>query len=99
MTLFPQASPNTTWSQLEMQDLALHELEQTMAEFHGDPARSYLAGYSMGGVGAYRIAYRSPEEIRTAHRPVDCTRKRRTGRSLILTCSAGCGSSTGKNIG
>jgi len=63
MTLFPQASPNTTWSQLEMQDLALHELEQTMAEFHGDPARSYLAGYSMGGVGAYRIVYRSPKKF------------------------------------
>jgi predicted peptidase len=63
IVLFPQASPNTTWSQSDMQDLALRELEQTMAEFHGDPARIYLAGYSMGGVGAYRVAYRSPQKF------------------------------------
>jgi len=63
IALFPQASPNTTWSQSDMQDLALRELEQTMAEFHGDPARIYLVGYSMGGVGAYRMAYRSPQKF------------------------------------
>jgi predicted peptidase len=34
-----------------------------MAEFHGDPARIYLVGYSMGGVGAYRMAYRSPQKF------------------------------------
>jgi predicted peptidase len=63
IAVFPQASPNTTWSQPEMQNLALRELEQTMVEFHGDPARIYLAGYSMGGVGAYRMAYRSPQKF------------------------------------
>ena len=63
IALFPQASPNATWSQSDMQDLVLRELEQTMAEFHGDPARIYLAGYSMGGVGAYRMAYRWPQKF------------------------------------
>lgn len=63
VALFPQASPNATWSQIEMQELVLRELDQTMAEFHGDPARIYLAGYSMGGVGAYRMAYRWPQKF------------------------------------
>jgi predicted peptidase len=63
VALFPQASPNATWSQSEMQELVLRELDQTMAEFHGDPARIYLAGYSMGGVGAYRMAYRWPQRF------------------------------------
>lgn len=63
IALFPQASPNATWSQPEMQELVLRELDQTIAEFHGDPARIYLAGYSMGGVGAYRMAYRWPQKF------------------------------------
>lgn len=63
IALFPQASPNATWSQTEMQELVLRELDQTMTEFHGDPARIYLAGYSMGGVGAYRMAYRWPQKF------------------------------------
>jgi predicted peptidase len=63
IAVFPQASPNATWSQADMQDLVLRELEQTIAEFHGDPRRIYLAGYSMGGVGAYRIAYRWPQKF------------------------------------
>jgi predicted peptidase len=63
IALFPQASPNATWSQPDMQELVLRELEQTVAEFHGDPARIYLAGYSMGGVGALRMAYRWPQKF------------------------------------
>jgi predicted peptidase len=63
IVLFPQASPNATWSQSDMQALVLRELDQTVAEFHGDPARIYLAGYSMGGVGAYRMAYRWPQKF------------------------------------
>jgi predicted peptidase len=63
IAVFPQASPDATWSQTDMQEMAFRELDQTMTEFHGDPARIYLAGYSMGGVGAYRIAYRYPQKF------------------------------------
>jgi predicted peptidase len=63
IALFPQASPTATWSQADMQELVLRELDQTIGEFHGDPARIYLAGYSMGGVGAYRMAYRWPQKF------------------------------------
>jgi len=63
LALFPQASPNATWSQSDMQEMVLRELDQTISEFHGDPARIYLASYSMGGVGAYRMAYRWPQKF------------------------------------
>jgi len=63
IALFPQASPNATFSQSDMQELVFRELDQTIAEFHGDPARIYLAGYSMGAAGAYRIAYRWPQKF------------------------------------
>jgi predicted peptidase len=63
VALFPQASPDATWSQSDMQELVLRQLDQTIAEFHGDPSRIYLAGYSMGGVGAYRMAYRWPQKF------------------------------------
>src|SRR4029078_3789473 len=53
IALFAQAGPNATWSQPDMQELVLRELDQTMAEFHGDPARIYLAGYSMRGARAH----------------------------------------------
>lgn len=36
------------------------ELDQTIARFRVDAARVYLHGYSMGGSGVYRIAYRWP---------------------------------------
>jgi predicted peptidase len=63
IALFPQAVPNATWSQSDMQELVFRELDQTMSEFHGDPSRIYLAGYSMGGAGAYRMAYRWPQRF------------------------------------
>ena len=43
-----------------MEELVIAELERTMSEFNGDPARLYLTGFSMGATGAYRIAYRWP---------------------------------------
>lgn len=35
-------------------------LDRSINEFSGDPTRLYLTGFSMGGTGAYRIAFRSP---------------------------------------
>jgi predicted peptidase len=53
-----QAQPNGGWHQREMQDLAIAQLDQTMREFNVDPSRQYLTGFSMGGAGVYRFAYR-----------------------------------------
>jgi len=55
--VFPQASTGSRWFASEMEELVLAELDQTMAEFHGNPSRIYLTGFSMGGTGAYRLAY------------------------------------------
>ena len=43
-----------------MLDLAMAALDQEAAEFHGDPARTYLTGLSMGGYGAWELARLHP---------------------------------------
>jgi predicted peptidase len=40
--------------------LAQAALDQTMAEFRGDPDRVYLAGLSMGAYGAWVMAFEDP---------------------------------------
>lgn len=60
VVVFPQAAVGKRWFDNEMEDLVIAELDRTMTEFGGDPARVYLTGFSMGGTGVYRIAYRWP---------------------------------------
>ena len=60
IVVFPQAQVGTRWADTEMQDLVIAEADQAIAEWHADPARVYLHGYSMGGSGSYRIAYKWP---------------------------------------
>lgn len=40
--------------------MAMAELDRTMAEFHGDRARTYLSGLSMGGYGSWELARMYP---------------------------------------
>jgi predicted peptidase len=44
-------------------DAALAAIDRALAEFHGDPARVYLTGYSAGGNGAWSLAYRYPQRF------------------------------------
>jgi predicted peptidase len=60
VVVFPQAQLGKTWFEADMEELVIAELDRTMSEFGGDPARVYLTGFSMGGTGGYRIAYRWP---------------------------------------
>lgn len=60
LAVFPQAETGKRWLDGDMEELVVAELDRTMAEFNGDPARVYLTGFSMGATGAYRIAYRWP---------------------------------------
>jgi predicted peptidase len=60
IALFPQAAVGKRWFDADMEELVIAELDRTMKEFGGDPARVYLTGFSMGATGAYRIAYRWP---------------------------------------
>ena len=63
VVVFPQAPLDKRWFDAEMEELAIAELDRTLAEFAGDPARVYLIGFSMGATGAYRIAYRWPDRV------------------------------------
>jgi len=54
--VMPQCPQNAHWTDPDMLDLAMAALDQESAEFHGDPARTYLTGLSMGGYGAWELA-------------------------------------------
>jgi predicted peptidase len=61
--VFPRAARGTTWRTPEMQAMVMREIDQATAEFHGDRARTYLSGFSMGATGVYAIAARWPERF------------------------------------
>jgi predicted peptidase len=63
IVLFPQATPQRSWIDRDMQDLVMLQLEKTIEEFHGDRSRLYLTGFSMGGAGTYRMAHRWPNRF------------------------------------
>jgi len=58
--VMPQCPQTAHWTDPPMLDLAMASLEQESAEFHGDPARTYLTGLSMGGYGAWELARLHP---------------------------------------
>lgn len=61
IVVMPQCLPNRYWTQPDMERLALAALETSIKEFHGDRARLYLTGISMGGYGVWSIASHHPE--------------------------------------
>lgn len=60
VVVFPQAAPGQLWLG-DAARVATAALEQTVAEFRGDPDRIYLAGLSMGAYGAWVLAFEHPE--------------------------------------
>ena len=60
IVVLPQCLKNRWWTEPEMQAVALKALDQTFAEFNGDPERLYLTGLSMGGYGTWAIASSNP---------------------------------------
>ena len=63
LVVFPQAQVGTRWADAEMEEMVIAALDQTMARFRVDAAQVYLHGYSMGGSGIYRIAYKWPSRF------------------------------------
>jgi predicted peptidase len=59
IAVFPQAPPDTRWPGASSR-IALAALEATQGEFRCDRDRVYLTGMSMGGNGAWYLAYRNP---------------------------------------
>ena len=58
--VMPQCPQNAHWTDPNMLDMAMSALDQESAEFHGDPARTYLTGLSMGGYGVWELARLHP---------------------------------------
>lgn len=61
IVVMPQCAVGQLWDG-EMADFALKALEQTVAEYQGDPERLYLTGLSMGGAGSWYLGTRYPEK-------------------------------------
>jgi predicted peptidase len=64
IVVFPQAHADGApgWQQ-KSGEAALVQTDMAIAEFHGDPSRIYLTGYSAGGNGAWFLAYRHPNRF------------------------------------
>jgi predicted peptidase len=59
IAVFPQTSQHLRYWTDDF-DQALASLNQSVREFHGDPQREYLTGYSLGGSGTWFLAARYP---------------------------------------
>ena len=62
IVVMPQARPDTRWSGA-MAAQAMKALDQSSAEFHGDPQRTYLTGLSIGGQGVWLLAAAYPHRF------------------------------------
>lgn len=60
--VFPQCPAGRFWDK-EMIERAIAELDQTVKEFDGDESRLYLAGFSLGGYGAWTTAAMYPNKF------------------------------------
>jgi predicted esterase len=59
--VMPQCPQDTYWTDPENLAMAMSTLDQETDEFHGDPARTYLTGLSLGGYGAWELARLNPK--------------------------------------
>ncbi|MCA1621647.1 MAG: prolyl oligopeptidase family serine peptidase [Acidobacteria bacterium] len=60
IAVFPQTQ--SSWFG-EPAEQAIKALDQTVAEFNGDPQRIYLAGLSLGGYGSWYLAAKYPNKF------------------------------------
>ncbi len=58
--VMPQCPQDHFWTEPDKLELAMAALDRETAEFHGDPERTYLAGLSLGGYGAWELARLHP---------------------------------------
>jgi acetyl esterase/lipase len=56
IVVMPQCPLRHFWTDPEMLQMALATLDEESREFHADPDRTYLAGLSLGGYGAWELA-------------------------------------------
>jgi len=58
--VMPQCPQASYWTDPEMENMAMAALDQEANEFHADAERTYLAGLSLGGYGAWELARSRP---------------------------------------
>lgn len=63
LVVMPQAPRDAWWGTPEIEALAIAALDAAVAEFGGDPDRTYLTGLSLGGYGTWAFAYRNPDRF------------------------------------
>ncbi len=59
--VMPQCPYPNFWTDPGMLDMAMAALDQESAEFHADPARTYLTGLSLGGYASWELARMYPK--------------------------------------
>jgi predicted peptidase len=55
IVVMPQCRPGVDWQSPAMEAQVLAALDAATKEFHADPLRSYLTGFSMGGYGTWSL--------------------------------------------
>jgi pimeloyl-ACP methyl ester carboxylesterase len=60
IVVIPQCPFRHFWTDPDMIQMAIGTLNQESREFHADPDRTYLAGLSLGGYGAWELAKTYP---------------------------------------
>lgn len=60
IVVMPQCAIDRYWTDRDMLAMAMSALDRETDEFHGDPARTYLSGLSLGGYGAWELAKQYP---------------------------------------
>jgi predicted peptidase len=63
IVVMPQCRRGVDWKSPAMEAQMLAALDASMKEFHGDPRRVYLTGFSMGGYGTWSIAAKYPNRF------------------------------------
>jgi predicted peptidase len=63
IVVMPQCRRGVDWKSPAMEAQILAALDASMNEFHGDPRRVYLTGFSMGGYGTWSIAAKYPNRF------------------------------------
>jgi predicted peptidase len=63
VVVMPQSRPENDWTSPAMEAQILAALDASSREFHGDPQRTYLTGFSMGGYGTWALAAKYPKRF------------------------------------
>jgi predicted peptidase len=63
IVVMPQCRIGEDWTSPAMEGQILAALNASSQEFHGDPQRTYLTGFSMGGYGTWALAAKYPDRF------------------------------------